>query len=274
MRLSLASWSLSACSLEETAGIARALGIAALDVGCVARPAIDKEHFLRAPESYGAAMASRCGIPLGTLFYLFGKNRPDRNLADPTCHQLNLADFDKVLSFCREASIRTIFVLPGVINPGQTRSEAVHSSAEIMRRMVNRAQNAGIDLCFEAHAQSIVESPDSTLQFLADVPGLKLALDPSHYVVAGWPQSALEPLIAHAGCVHLRQAAPGRLQKRLDDGTINFPDLFGALSETGYAGDLTLEFVHAHTLSSYNVDVMTETVRMRDLFDSWVAARC
>lgn len=273
MRLSLASWSFSACSLEETARIARALGIPALDIGCVAGPAIDKALALRAPESYGAAVASACGMPLGTLFYLFGKNRPDRNLADPAHHQPNLADFDKVLSFCRAACIRTIFVLPGVINPGQTRAEAARNAAQVLRRMVDKARNAGIDLCFEAHAQSIVESPEATLQFLADVPGLKLALDPSHLVVAGWPQPALQPLIEHAGCVHLRQAAPGRLQKRLDEGTINFPDLFGALAEIGYRGDLTLEFVHAHTLSSYNVDVMTETVRMRDLFNSWVAAR-
>ena len=42
MKLSLTAWSMPQCTLQEAAGISKALGINALDVGLFYRSALDK----------------------------------------------------------------------------------------------------------------------------------------------------------------------------------------------------------------------------------------
>src|SRR5919202_3912240 len=49
-RLSCTSWSFPACTLPEVAGIARALGIDAVDVGLFYASSLDREAVLRTPE--------------------------------------------------------------------------------------------------------------------------------------------------------------------------------------------------------------------------------
>jgi hypothetical protein len=51
MYLSLTAWSMPSCTLEEAAGISRALGIGALDVGLFYRSALDKAEILSDPRA-------------------------------------------------------------------------------------------------------------------------------------------------------------------------------------------------------------------------------
>lgn len=69
--------------------------------------------------------------------------------------------------------------------------------------------------------------------------------------------------------VHLRQARPGALQAKFGEGVLNFPALFGALRDAGYAGALTLEAVHQAYMNTLGDDVMTETIALRDAFNAW-----
>ena len=117
MKLSVTSWSFPACTLPEVAGIAKALGIAAVDVGYFYASALDKAALLADPEGTAARLADQ-GISSPCLYHLFGDTLADRNLADPRSRERNLADFEQVAAFCRAAGIRPIFVLPGVVQPG------------------------------------------------------------------------------------------------------------------------------------------------------------
>jgi sugar phosphate isomerase/epimerase len=62
------------------------------------------------------------------------------------------------------------------------------------------------------------------------------------------------------------------LQAPLEQGTINFPALFATLSAAGYDGYLAAEYVHQAYFDTMHEDVLTETVRMRDLFRAWRGA--
>ena len=126
MRLSLTSWSLPACTLPEAVAITKALAIPALDLGYFHGPALDKAALLAEPVR-AAERVRALGLHVPSFYHLFGSSLADRNLADPRHRAANEADFKSVAAFCARAGIDTIFVLPGVCNPGQGRAEALPS---------------------------------------------------------------------------------------------------------------------------------------------------
>jgi len=176
-----------------------------------------------------------------------------------------LKEFERVAIFCEAAGIKTIFISPGVVNAGQTLSSSLDESARTIELLVRAANNRNITLTVEPHIKSNVESPNAALKLLQLCDGLSLTLDYSHMICLGYRQEEIDLLIPFAAHVHLRQARPGRAQERLELGTINFPALIARLREHGYDGYLTLEYCYQDFLNMKNVDVLSETVRMRDL---------
>ena len=108
MALSLTSWSLPACTLEEAAGISEILGIGGLDVGVFYRSALDKEEILRDPEAVAARVRS-LGVRVPNYYHLFGDGLEGRNLALPGTIEQNARDLRFVLAFADAAGIPTVF---------------------------------------------------------------------------------------------------------------------------------------------------------------------
>jgi sugar phosphate isomerase/epimerase len=270
MELSLTSWSLRACNLMEAATIVKALGIGALDLGYFYGPALDKAALLATPARL-AEQVRALGVRVPSLYHLFGATLAERNLADPAHRGANEADLKQVVVFCAEAGIPTVFVLPGVCNPGQSRSQAFAESAESCRRLLPIAAEQGVQLTIEPHVQSYLETPPLVLDLVGQVPGLKLTLDYAHFVCLGWRQDEIDVLAPHAAHVHLRQAKPGFLQTKMSQGTINFEAQCAALRDAGYDGCLSLEFVHQDYMDTLYDDVLTETIILRDRVRAWQA---
>lgn len=262
--LSLTSWSLTHCTLGEAANIGRALGIEGLDLGLLHGPALAKDRLLADPEAL-AGEIRRLGIICPNLYWLFGNGLVDRNLADPAARTANEADFRRVLAFATAASIPTIFVLPGVCGRGIGREAALERSAASLRPLAAMAGDAGVTLTVEPHVGGFLESPKLTLALLEAVPGLKLTLDYAHFACLGFTQGEIDPLAAHAAHVHLRQARPGALQCKLEHGTLNFPAMLATLAGHGYRGRLAIEYVHQGYMDTLHDDVLSETIKMRDL---------
>ena len=212
------------------------------------------------------------GIDLPCLYHLFGTTLGDRNLADPRHLEANAADLKQAVRFCKRAGVGVIFVLPGVINPGQGRKEALAESARSLRQLLPIAAEAGVMLTVEPHVHSWCETPDLTLELLAAVPGLKLALDYAHFVCLGYRQEEIDVLAPHAGHVHLRQTKSGELQTKLAKGTINIGAELATLKAAGYDGYVALEYTHQDYMDSLFDDVLTETIQLRDLVRAWEAA--
>jgi sugar phosphate isomerase/epimerase len=270
MELSLTSWSLRACTLAEAAAIAKALGISALDLGYFYGPALDKTALLAAPGRLADEVRA-FGVAVPSFYHLFGASLADRNLADPAHRGANEADLKQAAVFCAEAGIPTLFVLPGVCNPGQSRARALGESAESLRRLLPIAAERGVQLTIEPHVHSYLESPQLVLDLLGQVPGLKLTLDYAHFICLGWRQDEIDGLAPHAAHVHLRQAKPGFLQTKVSQGTINFEAQCAALRDVGYGGSLSLEFVHQDYMDTLHDDVLTETIILRDRVRAWQA---
>lgn len=271
MRLSLTSWSFAACTLGETAAIARALGLEGIDLGYRHRASIDRARVLDDPEGYGAALRAELPLAVPNLFHLFGADRSERHLAGPLDPR-SLDDLRAALRFCNAVGAPTLMLLPGLIGPGQSRREAMGAAITALSPMVEAASAHGVTLTVEPHVHAWLESPAMTLELLRALPGLKLTLDPAHFVCLGHTQDAIEPLCPHAAHVHLRQARPGKLQCKLDEGTIHFPALLEALQDAGYGGWLAIEYLNQPYMDTRHDDVLYETVRMRDLVKTCLAA--
>ena len=223
---------------------------------------------LSSPELYAQKVVKLIGRP-ASLYHLFGDSLSDRNLANGSAAMQNVADFKAVLRFCSEAAIPSSFVLPGVINHGQSRQDALDISAEVLQRMQDAAAQTSTTLSVEPHVHSYLESPELALELLARVPGLQLTLDYAHLHCLGYSQSEIDVLVPYARHVHLRQARIGVLQTRLEYGTLNFPALLASLRGAGYAGFLALEYVHQEYMNTQCDHVLSETVKVRDLARNW-----
>lgn len=267
MHLSLAAWSLPACTLEEAAAISTALGIGALDVGLFYRSALDRRKILSDPKAAAAPLAG-LGVRLANYYHLFGEGPEGRNLALPGTIDDNARDLERVLTFADAASIPTVFVLPGVVNPGQSRDQAAAVSIDSLKALLDVAEGFRATLCIEAHVHSFAESP-AMVRRLVDATGIKLALDYAHFACLGYRQEEIDPLAPHAAHVHLRQARMGALQTKFSEGTLNFPAMFATLRDAGYSGALAIENVHQSYMNTLFEDVLTETITMRDCFRAW-----
>lgn len=267
MKLSLTSWSFPALALDEFASVAKAIGVDAIDVGLFYRSALDKAEILGDPKA-AASQVAALDIDVANYYHLFGDGLAGRNLALPGTIDENAKDLKQVLTFADAASIPTVFILPGVVNPGQSRDDAANQSIESLRALLDVAKDHEAKICIEPHVHSFSESPDM-VQRLIDETGIGLALDYSHFACLGYRQEEVDPLARHAVHVHLRQARMGALQAKFDQGTLNFPAMFGTLRDAGYTGALAIENVHQDYMNTLFEDVMTETIAMRDCFKTW-----
>jgi sugar phosphate isomerase/epimerase len=270
VRLSLTAWSFPALTLAECAGVSRALGIDALDVGLFYRSALDKALVLSDPRAAAEGLTT-LGVQVPNYYHLFGRDLADRNLSLPGSIDANARDLDQVFTFADAAGIGSVFVLPGIVNPQQSRAEAARVAGESLTELLRVAAQHRARLCVEPHVHSWAESP-ALVRRLVDATGVGLALDYAHFACLGYRQDEVDPLAPHAVHVHLRQARTGVLQAKFAQGTLNFPAMFATLREAGYDGWLALEAVHQDYMATLTEDVLTETVALRDCYNRWKGA--
>jgi sugar phosphate isomerase/epimerase len=256
MRLSVTSWSFPLCSRTEAAGIARALGFPAMDLGLLHGPALDRQRITSDPLGSASGLGD---LAVSNLYWLFGRDIAENAVSDPEARTRNTTTFDAVCRFARAAGAPSVFVLPGVSGPG-----AMEAAASALRDLVAVASRHGVTLTVEPHVGGLLGSPADTLFLLDQVPGLKLALDYAHFVCMGFRQSEIDVLAPHAAHVHMRQARPGALQAKWGEGVLDFTAMVGVLRDVGYDGYLAVEYVHQDYMNTLFDDVLTETIHMRN----------
>jgi sugar phosphate isomerase/epimerase len=173
-----------------------------------------------------------------------------------------------VLRFAEAAASPTVFILPGVVNPGQSREEAAPSRAESLRALLELPR-APASALRGAACPFLGREPDLARR-LIDETGVRLALDYAHLTCLGFRQEEIDPLAPPSPPMSIcGRPGPGALQAKFAQGTINFPALLGTLREAGLQGALALEAVHQDYMGTLHDDVLTETVLMRDAVRGW-----
>ena len=181
--------------------------------------------------------------------------------------------FLKTLEYASACGAEHVTTLPGVRFEEEKASESWERCCHELAWRVEQAKLHRIVFGIEAHVGSIVPKPKEALRLLRDVSGLTLTLDYTHFTRGGLPDSAAEPLIAHASHFHARGARKGRLQTSFPKNTIDYARVLRAMRKAGYQGYVGVEYVRIDWEHCNEVDNLSETILLRDfLRANWPAA--
>jgi sugar phosphate isomerase/epimerase len=117
----------------------------------------------------------------------------------------------------------------------------------------------------------VCDKPELAMSLVERAPGVKFALDYSHFVVQYVPVERIHPLLPHTGTFHIRQAKPGKIQSRYREGSIDFVDIINRLKATGYKGCLTIEYVYADWYGANELDTLAETMVTKEALERYVS---
>ena len=250
--------------LEEAVRIWRALGISVMDLGngrdlnpevVAANPDREAERVLEIGDRH--AMRFHDAFPQATDKHI--TNTPDAEEYD---HQA--AVYAGWIRFAKSVGLNGLSLSPGKYWDGMDVETAFVRGRDQLRPLMDLASDAGVCLRIEPHVESVTWSPELALRMLDEVPGLSLTVDHSHFVFHGLPYEQIAMMHPFGTHWHARQAALGFLQTGFDEGEIDFARIVDDLSESGYQGVIALEVVNIGWMNLDRIDVLGETVRLRD----------
>jgi sugar phosphate isomerase/epimerase len=211
-------------------------------------------------ERFGLAVADMFVI-LGESFEAEAPNHPDAAVRARA-----LEHFERFVEFSRRIGAPGITVLPGVAFEDVPVERSMDLAAEGLNARAALAGEAGLRLGFEPHYGSIAQTPAAALELIERTPDVGFALDYSHFVYQGIEPAEVDALLPRTHHLHVRQAAPGDMQTRTREGTIDFVAVRDALLALGYDGHFALEYQWEDGWLDFSrVDCIAETAESRDL---------
>jgi sugar phosphate isomerase/epimerase len=172
--------------------------------------------------------------------------------------------FLKALDYAASVAAKHVTGLPGVYFDEEKPSASWDRCCNELAWRVDQARQHDLVFSIEAHVGSIVPKPKEAMRLLRAVPGLTLTLDYTHFTRSGLPDSAIEPLVAHATHFHARCARKGRLQTSIQHNTIDYARVLRTMQKTGYKGYIGVEYVWIDWEHCNEVDNLSETIQLRD----------
>ncbi len=191
-----------------------------------------------------AARISHLAADRGLKLIALNTNVP-KPLVDPTGanRDYNRRVMEASLDFASACGIGVVTMDPGRQADGLSFEESFRLAKNELTHFVGLARDRGIILTIETHWHSLAEKPEHALQFVEEVPGLKLTYDPSHYIPAGVPLDETLPLLPHAAHVHIRNARADSYQERMEEKYLDLDWFKQALQSAGYTRYVSLEYL-------------------------------
>lgn len=271
MKLAACDYTFPKLQWEQTALMARELGVEALDIALFAgRSHLDIHQVFadlpRAAKRVNAALdgnglriADAFGQP-GTVFEESAVNHPEASV------RKSATDFFyRLLEFSLRCNGGHITLLPGVHFPTESAEDSLKRCVDELAWRLEAAANVGVVMGVEAHLGSIIPTPQDAARLLDLVPGLTLTLDYTHFTYQGIPDAKVEPLMARTSHFHARGACPGKIQSTMTENTIDYNGIIRAMEKVKYKGFVVLEYVWTEWMDLNRVDNVSETIILRDL---------
>lgn len=265
-RISCSEYSFPAVSGQhERIGIVRLLGFDLVDLALFLP---DGNELVADPR----ALASRLRTSLAAhalssedLFLAIGATVEEiaPNQRDPALRERGRGEFAVAAQIAAELGIVGITVLPGVTWSDDP-DAAWEVCVEELAWRVDTGTELGVQVRIEAHVGSIAPIPELVTRLCAEVPGLRLTLDLSHFELQSVTIDRMLTLVPLAGHLHVRAAKPGAIQVRWRDNETDFGALVTALRAAGYRGAYCVEYVPMPKWRCDEVDVVTETLATRN----------
>ena len=158
----------------------------------------------------------------------------------------------------------------GVPRPGVEDSQAHAWLHEGLERVLDHAENAGVDAAFEPEPGMLIETCGEWEDLHAAHPRLKLALDTGHCIVSQDidPADAVRRYKDHLGTVAIEDMATGvHVHLPFGEGDMDVPAVLAALDEIGFerlvSVELSRESPRAHQAIPESIAYLKEHVPRR-----------
>ena len=105
------------------------------------------------------------------------------------------------------------------------------------------AESEGVMLTVETHSETLTADPLGALELCRRIPGLGLALDPSHYLVGPHGERNYDALFPYVRHVRLRDTGkkPEEFQVRVGQGQLEYGRIISYLAKNRYDRGLTVD---------------------------------
>ena len=232
-----------------------------------------------APAARGAALrrkAEDAGIAVADVFLqsAFDFQARAANHPSPKVRAEERTQFCRLMEYARAAGSGHITCLPGVAIAGETYGDSYRRALEELAWRVERAKECGLVFAVEAHLGSLADTPEKAEKLAADVPGLTLTLDYTHFTKMGVADGAVAPLMKYASHFHARGAAEGRLQTVVCESAVDYDAVVAEMVKTGYDGFIGIEYTWQEWEGCNKTDNVSESILlMRKMKDAERKAR-
>jgi sugar phosphate isomerase/epimerase len=155
-------------------------------------------------------------------------------------------EFAAMLRLAAEVECPMLTMQIGGRDETASREEALGQVFSFLSWLSGLERDREVQLTFEPHVGSAAERPADAVELARRLwPKVGVTYDPSHFAMQPEVQSLAEtdPLLDYTAHVHVRNAAPGRMQAPMAEGTVDFPWVVSALDRRGYDGVVAIEYL-------------------------------
>jgi len=168
--------------------------------------------------------------------------------------------YDRFTACCRLA--KSLGVVTIVVDSSEL-GTPFNGEIERLRKMVAIASGLGAIVGVRTTAGRMTQDAETTASLCRNVPGLGVALDPSHFIFGHKKPASWESILKYVCHVHLRDTRSDTFQVRIGQGDIDYGKVVRDLQRVGYKRALC-----AHLPPLEGVDQVAELRKMRLLLES------
>lgn len=168
--------------------------------------------------------------------------------------------YEQFASCCKLAkAIKVVTLVIGSAELGTPFNEEI----ERLRKLVEIASLEGAVVAVKTQSGRMTQDPDTAVVLCDNVKGLRLTLDPSHYITGPHQGGNIDKVMKYVQHVHLRDSSKSAFQVRVGQGEVDYGRLIQQLTKVDYDRALS---VHMVPLEGF--DHRAEMRKMRLLLES------
>ncbi|MCI0492772.1 MAG: sugar phosphate isomerase/epimerase [Planctomycetes bacterium] len=186
-------------------------------------------------------------------------------------HRLNVAALDIELApgpdyyqqFNACCKLAKAVKVASLVVPAAELGTPFNEEIERLRKLVEIASLESAVVGLKTQIGTMTQDPDTAVVLCNQVPGLRLTLDPSHYITGPHQGGNIDKVMKYVQHVHLRDSTKDKLQVRVGQGDIDYGKLIGQLNRVGYDRALCVQMTPME-----GFDHRAEMRKLRLLLDS------
>jgi sugar phosphate isomerase/epimerase len=146
--------------------------------------------------------------------------------------------YNHFTSCCKLAKLIKVVTL---VVPCSELGTPFNEEIERLRKLVEIASLESAVVAMKTQIGRMSQDPDTAVVLCDNVKGLRLTLDPSHYITGPHQGGAIDKVMKYVRHVHLRDSTKQKLHVRVGQGEVDYGKLIQQLAKVGYDRALSVE---------------------------------